>query len=151
MSARQIEDRRRSEERRWRRVEGPVPKRHGRSFSEVRARREYLALHQQLELSVTEEVADEVMRLAVRIRSSHVRREEKKRVLLMLAHHRGPLAEEALARFAASPERGLESFAQLALEEARRIASLGGCGLARQAPCLCESGRKLKDCCGSAL
>ncbi len=150
MWARRFEDRRRSEERRWRRSYGPAKRRHA-SFAEVIARREYASVHHQLDAPVVEGPAEELMRLGDRLRSPRIGEEEKKQILVMLAHRRGPSAQRLLNAYAARPDRGLEWFARLAVEEARQVEANGCCQMTRQAPCPCGSAQKLKDCCGRAL
>lgn len=110
------------------------------------ALRDYLEAHALLEGQPDALPESEVPELAARLDDPRASTEQKKRVLIFLAHQRSATAVAELAK-RVGRLGALDRFARLACDEARQWVGSGD-PFDRNAPCACGSGRKLKACCG---
>jgi len=102
--------------------------------------------HEQLQ-DRPETVPVEVLpAITSRLRDESASEEDRKAVLILLAHHKSERAAKELEWYLRKPDPALESFARLALEEAQEWVASGG-RVARNQACLCGSGLKYKHCC----
>jgi len=113
--------------------------------------REYLEAHQSLPGQPEVLPVGEVVALARRLWEPRLEAEEKKRIMVFLAHHGSTRAALELERFAEQAGPKLRRFARLAFEEASQLVSAASHRLGRSGPCPCGSGRKLKDCCARRM
>jgi uncharacterized protein YchJ len=132
----------------------PIPAIHGtaRWFDgDHDAMRDYLAAHESLPGQPEALPEQELGALAAQLHDRRAGTEERKRLLVFLAHHGSERAVVELQRFVdrAGPE--LRRFAELALDEALQISGSASRRLGRSDPCPCGSGRKFKDCCARRL
>lgn len=140
-------------EAKWARAES-IPVVHGAArweASDHAAIREYLAAHEAVPGQPSAMPERELGTLAAQLYEPGARREDRKRILVFLAHHGSARAASELQRFAERCEPGLRRFAQLAYDEALQRAAPAARCLGRQDPCPCASGRKFKDCCARRL
>ena len=119
--------------------------------SDHEALRDYLAAHETLPGAPDALPEDEVGALAARLHERAVGVEEKKRILVFLAHHGSARAAAELQRFVECADPKIRRFAELALDEALLSATPAARCLGRNDPCPCASGRKFKDCCARSL
>jgi uncharacterized protein YchJ len=74
-------------------------------------------------------------------------RDDKRAILVLLAHHGSEAAVRLCAEYAANPDPDLTHFASLALAEAALWAGYPA-PPTPQGTCPCGSGRRFKECCG---
>lgn len=138
---------------RWSSV-APIPLIHGAARwaqGDHGALREYLAAHETLPGQPEALPEDEVGALASQLYQRSARPDDKKRILVFLAHHKSARATSELQRFVERAGPELRRFAELAFEEAVQSASPATRCLGRSYSCPCGSGRKFKDCCARRL
>jgi uncharacterized protein YchJ len=115
------------------------------------ALREYVAAHEWLPAQPQALPEEEVGALAAQLHEPHAREDERKRILIFLAHHGSARATSELQRFVECSGARLRRFAELAFREALEAAAPAARCLGRNEPCPCGGGRKFKDCCARRL
>jgi hypothetical protein len=81
---------------------------------------EYLAAHETLQEHPEAVPEEEIVRLAARTLEPVTTAEEKKAILILLAHHQSVRSVEELRRVKNRLEAGLRRFAELAYQEAQQ-------------------------------
>ena len=115
------------------------------------ALRDYLDAHESLP-DFPDAVSEAALRSAAsRLHEPGTADEERRRVLILLAHHKSTQAVTELQRFLEAAPEHLRRFARLAFEEAAQWNEPAARCVGRNDPCPCSSGRKFKACCGARI
>ncbi len=110
--------------------------------------KDYIAAHAFLPPDPRAVPVSEVEARGRRLFDTRATRDEKRAILVLLAHHGSDAAVKLCAEYAANPDPDLSQFAALALEEAALWAGYPA-PVAPRGTCPCGSGRKYTECCGS--
>jgi hypothetical protein len=110
--------------------------------------KDYVAAHAFLPPNPRAVPASEVEARGRRLFDPRAARDEKRAILVLLAHHGSDLAVQLCAEYAANPDPDLAEFARLALEEAGLWAGYPA-PVSPKGTCPCGSHRKFKQCCGA--
>ena len=121
------------------------------SFEDHAALRDYFRAHELLPEHPEAMPVETIPEIAARLGRNDLDAEGRKRLLILLGHHRSLAACEALEGYLKRPHPGFERFAKFAHEEAAQHARPYRRCLQPNDPCPCASGRKFKGCCGRGL